>query len=112
MSDDRHELRRQVGIVLRAIPVAVLALGWYLYLWWWIALLGIAAAIAAIILQPVAYPVLYAGSFVMLAFTNSKGEVLPGYWRGYPRDYLEWVESSLKLGFATLRRWLLHGFGS
>jgi hypothetical protein len=111
MSHDRHELRRQIGIALRAVPVAVLALGWYLVFWWWIVLLSVAAAIVDVLLQPVAYPFLYAGLFLVFAFKNSREEILPGYWSGYPGDSVKRIEKSLKLGSETLRRWLFRGFG-
>ena len=112
MSNDRIELRRQIGIGLRFLVVAVLTLLWLLYLWWWLAMIGIAAAIAMLILRPLAYPVLYAFTYLALAFTNSREEdVLLGYWDNYPDKYFKWCEKSFKLGFPTLRRWVLEGFG-
>lgn len=109
--DDQLELRRQIGIALRFPVVALLALVWVVYLWWWLASIGLAAALVMLVLYPVAYPLLRIFTYLTLAFQNSKEPVLPGYWERYPDRYLDWCAKSLKLGFPTLRRWLLEGFG-
>lgn len=110
--NDQMELRRQIGIGLRFLPVAVLALLWLVCLWWQLAAIGVAAALTMLILRPVAYPVLYFLSYLALAWDNSNDPVgLPGYFDGYPDEYFEWCAKSIKLGFPTLRRWLMQGFG-
>ena len=110
MSENRYTTRQQVGIALRFPIVALLTLVWVRYLWWWIAGIGIAGAILFCILQPLAYPFIYAFTYIAFAFTNSKEEVLPEYFKGYPDYYIEFCKSSFKVGFKTLKRWLLEGF--
>jgi uncharacterized protein (DUF2062 family) len=80
-------------------------------LWWWLAAIGVAAALTMLILRPLAYPVLYVLTYLALAWGNSDDPVLPGYFDRYPDEYLEWCTKSLKLGFPTLKRWLIQGFG-
>jgi hypothetical protein len=110
-SNEKLKLRRQIGIGLRFPVVAVLALLWLVYLWWWLAAIGLAVAVAMLVLRPLAYPPLYVLTYLELAFSNSNEPVLPGYFDRYPDKYIEWCEKSIKLGFPTLKRWLREGFG-
>ncbi len=80
-------LRRQIGIALRLVPVGALALLWIIFFWWWLAPIGVCIAVALLVLQPLAYPLLYVFSYLGLAFVNSNSRVLPGYWDGYPEKY-------------------------
>lgn len=112
MSPDTHKLREQVGIALRFPFVALLGALWVTCIWWWLAAIVILAAVATIIVRPIVYLPFYIFKFLELAINNSKEEVLPGYWDRYPDLYLEWCEKSVKLGFPTLRCWLMEGFGS
>lgn len=110
MTGSKNELRRQIGIGLRFLPVAGLAILWLVCLWWWLAVIGVALGVAGLILQPLAYPVLYLLTYLALAFKNSNDPVLPGYFERYPDEGIEWCAKSIKLGFPTLKRWLLEGF--
>ncbi len=112
MNEDRQLLRKQIGVALRFPIVALLCFLWIVYLWWWIAGIGIVVAIVMLILRPPAYPILYIFTWLYLAFLNSKDPVLHGYWDDYPGKYIEWCAKSLKLGFPKLHRWLVEGFGS
>jgi hypothetical protein len=112
MANDQLEFRKQFGVLLRLPIVGLLGLSWVFYFWWWLASIGIAIAVAILVLRPLLYPVLYAFTWLFLAFANSNEKVLPDYWEQYPAVYIEWCKKSLKLGFPTLRRWLLQGFGN
>lgn len=79
MSDDRLLLRKQIGIALCFPVVATPGLLWIACLWWWIAGIGIAAAILMLMLRPPAFPILYVITWLCLAFSNSKDPVLPIY---------------------------------
>ena len=109
MPDDL-ELRRYVGLALRAVVVAFLAFLWVVSVWWFLAALGIAAGLAMLVVHPVAYLVLYPLVFLTYAFTNSREPILPGYWNRYPDMYLEFCWKSLKLGFPTMFHWVFDGF--
>jgi hypothetical protein len=110
MKTEVPEFRRQVGIILRLPIVLFLGILWVLYIWWWIAGFGIATTIILLVLHPIVYPILYVLIWIILAFDNSAEPVLPNYWKNYPDNYFEWCQRCLKLGFPTLRRWLLEGF--
>ena len=112
MDDEQLVLRKQMGIVLRFPVVAILTILWIIYLWWWIAGIGVAFSLIILILRPPAYPILFFITWLCLAFSNSKAQVLPGYWDEYPKKHFEGIFNSLKLGFPTLWRWLTEGFGS
>jgi len=110
MKTEVPEFRRQFGILLRLPVVLFLALLWLLYIWWWIAAFGVVVTVALLILQPILYPILYALTWLILAFGNSGDPVLPNYWKNYPDSYFDWCRSCLKLGFPSLQRWLLEGW--
>ena len=102
--------RRLAGAILRFPLVLFLGLFWVCYLWIPINLFAIAMSVVVLVLAPLAYPVLYALTWLKLAFSNSGAPVLPDYWKNYPSGFVEWCRSCLILGFATLRRWFLEGF--
>ena len=103
-------MRSVVGMCLRLPIVVFVGLLWMVYLWWVIVVFSIVVSAALIILQPAAYPLLYALMWLSLAFGNSSDPVLPGYWSGYPGYYFRWCWRCIRLGFPTLRRWLVVGF--
>lgn len=104
------DFRKQVGVILRAPVVLILGLLWVVYVWWWVAGLGVAAGLAMLLLHPIAYPIAYALTWLAHAFENSSEPVLPNYWEVYPDRYVDLCMNSLRLGFPTLQRWLLTGF--
>jgi hypothetical protein len=110
MTKSKDELRAQIGIGLRFLPVTGLALLWLVFIWWWLAAILVAMSVALLILQPVAYPLLYLFTYLGLAFKNSNDPVLPGYFEQYPDEGIELCAKSIKVGFPTLKRWLLEGF--
>ncbi|UZJ39980.1 hypothetical protein OO185_02445 [Prosthecochloris sp. SCSIO W1102] len=110
MSSDRNEFRRYVGVALRLPFVAILAFLWCSYVWWWLALLGISVGILMLVIQYIAYPLLYGISYMYFAFINSDGKILPGYWEDYPDKYFELIRDAAVLGFRTLYKWLIDGF--
>jgi hypothetical protein len=107
-----HQLRRQVGIVLRFPIVAFLGVLWIVCLWWWIAGIVITISMISLVLQPFIAAIARPFAWLALAFSNKNDEELPNYMDRYPTVYFEWCLKSLKLGFPTLRHWLLEGFES
>jgi hypothetical protein len=110
MQSEVPEFRRTVGVLMRFPVVAILGLFWTVYVWSWIAGGCIVLSVILLILQPVLYPILWLLNWLLLAFGNSADKVLPNYWTRYPDVYFELVRDCLKLGFPTLRRWLLEGW--
>jgi hypothetical protein len=97
------EFRDAVGVVLRLPVVAVLTALWVVCIW----PLVVGFALLALLVRPVLYPFAYALLWLTLALQGSKHPVvLPDYWNGYPDKYLGW----LKMGFPTLKDWLLKGW--
>jgi hypothetical protein len=112
MTTQMSDFRRLTGILLRFPIVLFLFLLWVIYVWWWIAAFGLSTAVVLLILQPLLYPFLYGIEWVLLAFTNSGNPVLPNYFKNYPDGYVTWCKECFKLGFPTLRRWLVQGWAS
>jgi hypothetical protein len=71
---------------------------------------SIATGIIGLILQPLLFPLLYFGTWALLAFQNSAKEVLPEYWSNYPMRYFDTLVRNIQLGFPTLVRCLVKGF--
>jgi len=106
------QFRRLVGILLR-LPVVVSLGGlWVACIWWWIVGLSFMLATLVLIMFPILYPLAWCVEWLALAFKNSGDPVLPEYWKGYPDKYVDWCRTCIKLGFPTLRRWLMEGWHS
>ena len=103
-------LRAQIGIALRFPVVALLGLLWVICLWWWVAVIRIVFALLWLILKPIFYPLIYILVWVYMAFMNSSDPVLPYYWSEYPAWFFVECRDSFKLGFPTLRKWLIDGW--
>ncbi len=102
--------RRQIGIGLRFPVIAVLTYLWIVSVWWWLAAAGIGLALLRLVGKPLAYPLLWLFVELSLAFANSREPVLPHYWTGYPDYELTLAKKSAKVGFPTLKSWLINGW--
>jgi hypothetical protein len=102
--------RQQVGVALRFPVVLILAVLWLVYFWWWIAGFGVGFALLMLVLQPLAYPLIWGLSYLYLAFENSSEPTLPDYWKHYPDYWFDLSSQVVRLGFPTLGRWLKKGF--
>ena len=112
MTSSIPPLRRAIGWLLRAPIVGFLTIFWVVYLWWWIFSLTLLVSAIFAIAQPVLFVPLYILAYLWAAFTNDSGSILPDYFSGWPRQYIDWCERVFKLGFPTLGRWLKDGFFS
>ncbi len=106
------DIRRQVGVVLRFPVVAFLGVLWVVYVWWWLAALLIGFVLAWLVLQYLAYWPMKTVLWLIAAFNNDDSSILPDYWDGYPEDVLSEIPQAVRIGFPTLRRWLVDGFSS
>lgn len=96
------ETREFVGLALRFPVVAVLTFLWILTIW----PLIVAVTVWALFAAPALYPFSYSWEWLKFAFLGRKDPILPGYWKGYPDDYIK----NFKIGFPTLKKWLLEGW--
>ena len=107
MTDQDLATRKQIGILLRAPLVGLLGLAWIVFIWWWVAAIGLAFWLAVLVLTPIAYPAVWVWEYARLAITNSDEPLLPDYWTDYPDLHIQMCKKTIMLGFPALGH-LLH----